>query len=1072
MEDDSASKKKITDLIKELVLRLTSSSSLNPNSNDHDFLKSLRYAIRILTSRMSPSIAPDSAAMAESIKRHLATQGNSSKALTFSELYTRGCDLGGLPALFEDDFRISDDSKALNRGREHGVLFVMKDPENIRELAFREYVNLLKEESEVSEEVLVRDVLYTCQGVDGTYIRFDSKTGEYSLNDAIKVTRATKNIVRKLCELGGLFRRVKTYISESMDRFPAEDVGTIGQAFCAAMQDELSEYYKLLAVLESQSMNPIPLVSESATSGNYLSLRRLSVWFVEPMVKMRLMATLVDKCRSLRGGAMVGAIHLHAQHGDPLVHEFMKPCQSGVSVEGRLSATCWNASFIHFPVSRSAHLRAGKSINFLRVCCDDRGWADAAAEAASAAGTTTGRGGLGYGETEALESLVSEASKRIDKHMLDVIYKQYRFKEHCLAIKRYLLLGQGDFVQYLMDIVGPELSEPANTISTFKLAGLLESAIRSSNAQYDDRDILDRLRVKMMPHGTGDRGWDVFSLEYDARVPLDTVFTESVMARYLKIFNFLWKLRRVEHALIGAWKTMKPNCTTSHFFTKLQGTVKLQLLSALRRCQVLWDEMNHFVSNLQYYIMFEVLEVSWSNFSNEMEVAKDLDDLLAAHEKYLNSIVEKSLLGERSQTLYKTLFVLFDLILRFRSHADRLYEGITELQARSAVSSLSSRDKVKGVRPAKDKSSEPGSWLSGGRKSSNATCCSLQLPLSSEIHLGCFDLTVVYDKLGEGDKRWIVEERPDGANVHNWHWAETDCLEWSRNLLSNLLSNFTVLDGEGNLYIKTKKVDKVEGEAYVNVRKGKIIPGYEISVNISWEGEAKDGDGNTLLKAEGNVEIPYIADENADEDPEIRFTVRDDGPVGKRLKDAMATKGKQLILEKVRVYVESMAKGGPAKDNLQAKKAPAKSGNEVSAGTASNQRQGLCRIMVKARDLYEILMDDNRWKGFTQSNAKISKEVGGEFSIFDGSVTGKNVELQESKLIVQKWRFGSWADDIYSTVRITLDEPSPGYTTLTLKQTDVPEEDRYGNATVVENTERGWRELIFHKIRAVFGFGI
>ena len=303
-------------------------------------------------------------------------------------------------------------------------------------------------------------------------------------------------------------------------------------------------------------------------------------------------------------------------------------------------------------------------------------------EAAEAAGTTTVRGGLGYGETDALELLVSEAAKRIDKHLLDVIYNRYRFKDHCLAIKRYLLLGQGDFVQYLMDIVGPELSEPANTISTFKLAGLLETAIRSSNAQYDDRDILDRLKVKMMPHNPGDRGWDVFSLEYDARVPLDTVFTESVMSRYLRIFNFLWKLRRVEHALIRTWKTMKPNCITSRSFIKLQQTVKVKLLSTLRKCQVLWDEMNHFVSNLQYYIMFEVLEVSWSNFSNEMEAAKDLDDLLVAHEKYLYSIVEKSLLGERSQSLYETLFVLFDLILRFRSLADRLYEGMYEVQAR------------------------------------------------------------------------------------------------------------------------------------------------------------------------------------------------------------------------------------------------------------------------------------------------------------------------------------------------------------------------------------------------------
>ena len=52
-------------------------------------------------------------------------------------------------------------------------------------------------------------------------------------------------------------------------------------------------------------------------------------------------------------------------------------------------------------------------------------------------------------------------------------------------------------------------------------------------------------------------------------------------------------------------------------------------------------------------------------------------------------------------------------------------------------------------------------------------------------------------------------------------------------------------------------------------------------------------------------------------------------------------------------------------------------------------------------------MDENRWKGFTQSNVRISKEVEGEFSIFYGSVTGTNLELQEGKLIVQRWRFGS-----------------------------------------------------------------
>ncbi|XP_074320777.1 gamma-tubulin complex component 3-like [Silene latifolia] len=773
---------KILDLVKELVHRLISppiNPNPNPNSENSDssidptrFNQSLSFAMRILNSRLTPSIAPDEAAEAETIKRHLVTQGKSSQALSFADLYNKLSSKNG-PGSINNKWavlyllRVISEDRKMPKKQLHsmllsdkspvrsdegvpcsgGVLTVSKDPENMREVAFREFSKLFREENEVSEEVLVRDVLYACQGIDGSYIKFDKKVNAYVLSDLITVPRATRIMTRKLCELGALFRRVKGYIAESMERLPIADVGTVGQAFCAALQDELTDYYKLLAVLEAQSMNPIPLVSETCSSLNYLSLRRLSMWFVEPVVKMKLMAILVDSCKVLKGGAMAGAIHMHAQHGDPLVHEFMNRLLRRVCsplfemvrswvLEGELedlfgefflvgqpvkAESLWREgyrlhtgmlpSFIPPSLAQSI-LRTGKSINFLRVCCEDRGWADAATEAAAAAGTTTGRGGLGYGETNALELLVSEASKRIDKHLLDVIYNRYKFKEHCQAIKRYLLLGQGDFVQYLMDEVGPELSEPANTISTFKLAGLLETAIRSSNAQYDDRDVLDRLRVKMMPHNTGDRGWDVFSLDYDARVPLNTVFSESVMTGYLRIFNFLWKLRRVEHALISAWKTMKPNCISSHTFIKLQDAVKMKLLSTLRRCQVLWDEMNHFVSNLQYYIMFEVLEISWSNFCNEMEAAKDLDDLLAAHEKYLHSIVEKSLLGEKSLCLYETLFVLFDLILRFRSLADRLYEGIYELQTRST----DPQDKKKLSKQRNSKSAEPGSWVSEGRK--------------------------------------------------------------------------------------------------------------------------------------------------------------------------------------------------------------------------------------------------------------------------------------------------------------------------------------------------------------------
>ena len=43
--------------------------------------------------------------------------------------------------------------------------------------------------------------------------------------------------------------------------------------------------------------------------------------------------------------------------------------------------------------------------------------------------------------------------------------------------------------------------------------------------------------------------------------------------------------------------------------------------------------------------MCEFLKYSWVDFLDEMEEARDLGELIVAHERYLNAIVENSLLG-------------------------------------------------------------------------------------------------------------------------------------------------------------------------------------------------------------------------------------------------------------------------------------------------------------------------------------------------------------------------------------------------------------------------------------------
>ena len=57
-------------------------------------------------------------------------------------------------------------------------------------------------------------------------------------------------------------------------------------------------------------------------------------------------------------------------------------------------------------------------------------------------------------------------------------------------------------------------------------------------------------------------------------------------------------------------------------------------------------------------------------------------------------------------------------------------------------------------------------------------------------------------------------------------------------------------------------------------------------------------------------------------------------------------------------------------------------------------------------------------------------------------------------------------------VVIDIEEPEPGHTKVKLTQTGVPHEDKFGNHTVADTTEHGWRNLIFYKIKAVFGYGL
>src|SRR5260370_37387484 len=89
--------------------------------------------------------------------------------------------------------------------------------------------------------------------------------------------------------------------------------------------------------------------------------------------------------------------------------------------------------------------------------------------------------------------------------------------------------------------------------------------------------------------------------------------------------------------------------------------------------------------------------------------------------------------------------------------------------------------------------------------------------------------------------------------------------------------------------------------------------------------------------------------------------------------------------------------GGPAAASMRAQTAKGR--------TAIHQEVG---YKASPARVYEALLDPKQFSAFTKLPAKIERQAGGLFKLFDGHIEGRNIDLTPNKMIVQAWREPSW----------------------------------------------------------------
>ncbi|XP_058834905.1 gamma-tubulin complex component 3 [Topomyia yanbarensis] len=613
------------------------------------------------------------------------------------DLRTRSADSGGSSALRVIPFK-------------SGLSSVVPDGRNSTASG-----ELSEEEMQIAsnnlQDQLIQDVIYACTGIQGKYLRKHVVTGEFKL-DHIKgrtLSIADAGMVLQLAEVGHFHNRVLKFTDSKSDCYLK---GNFGQGYISALQRELTQYYGMLAILQENLNRQRREGMSSAVVGERLTLRKLRLWLAGPMERLQWLALISDSCKELKGGALATEVYDYTSTGHPenrkcalellraacvpLQHALIRWLINGEIVDPNCEFFIEEISEVAFDqlwhqkyrIRRSMLpefvtdtmakriLVIGKSINFLREVCQDKTPVKARNDLKQCLENDLD---LLFSpvSTTKLHLLIDSVYLNTSKQVLDIVLGPHRLMDHLQALRNYLLLGQGHFADLLMENLHSELERPAVEIFQHDLFSILATAVRISSSENEEPEVLNYLDVHFLSHYEGESGWDVFALTYKVCGPLSTILEPS-LCRYQTFFKHLWNIKHVEFMLCRTWKRQMLDAKSLRPLQKHIGSIILRL-------QLITSQMINFISQMQYYILFEVIECSWVQFLPRVNQAKALDDILDAHHQFLEEVRVGIFQDDSSRQIVTMLDQVFDTVRKLEEWQERFYRlCFTEHEARKA----------------------------------------------------------------------------------------------------------------------------------------------------------------------------------------------------------------------------------------------------------------------------------------------------------------------------------------------------------------------------------------------------
>nr|XP_012615713.1 gamma-tubulin complex component 5 isoform X1 [Microcebus murinus] len=278
----------------------------------------------------------------------------------------------------------------------------------------------------------------------------------------------------------------------------------------------------------------------------------------------------------------------------------------------------------------------------------------------------------------------------IDKQYLDccgnlmqTLKKDYRLVEYLQAMRNFFLMEGGDTMYDFYTSIFDKIREKETWQNVSFLNVQLQEAVGQRYPEDSSRlsisfENVDTAKKKLPVHTL-----DGLTLSYKVPWPVDIVISSECQKIYNQVFLLLLQIKWAKYSLdvllfgelvsTAEQPQLKEGLLHEQDIAAQFGPQKEPVRQQIHRMFLLRVKLMHFVNSLHNYIMTRILHSTGLEFQHQVEEAKDLDQLIKIHYRYLSTIHDRCLLREKVSFVKEAIMKVLNLALMF---ADGWHAGL------------------------------------------------------------------------------------------------------------------------------------------------------------------------------------------------------------------------------------------------------------------------------------------------------------------------------------------------------------------------------------------------------------